>query len=368
MTLVAWIMLIDRRCAALCAVMGLCVLAAPAAAQDAAAAKTLFAQGLSDMEAGNFEKGCPALDASYKLDPRAGTLFTLAECENKRGRLATAAARYDDYLSLYSRLPADQQRKQADREKTAREQKAALGLQAPLLTLSLAPDAPRETVVKRDGTELAAAALGLGLPVDPGEHRVTTQAPGGEVTELQVILGKGDKKQITLQVKAAQGAPPPAPPKPAQGAPPAPPRPAVIQPAVVSSPASQPSPAAGASRGPSGRRVGAYVVGGVGVAGLVLGGVMGGLTLGKKSVLEKNCGIRGDATGCNDQGLSAASDAKTFGLVSTVGFAVGGAGVATAVILLLTAPKRATEAPRGVQPGVLSAGREGAIVGFRGAW
>src|SRR4051812_45897187 len=86
----------------------LSTLAAPSAAQDVATAKALFNQGLAEMEAAHYDKGCPAIEESYKLDPRAGTLFTLAECENRRGRLATAVARYEDYLSLYSRLPQDQ--------------------------------------------------------------------------------------------------------------------------------------------------------------------------------------------------------------------------------------------------------------------
>jgi hypothetical protein len=337
-----------RSLAAVCA-LALCALAAPSRAQDIAAAKTLFTQGLSEMEAEHYDKGCPALEASYKLDPRPGTLFTLAECENKRGRLATAVARYDDYLSMYARLTAEQKQKQRDREKTAREQKAALGPQVPELTLSLPPGAPPGTVVKRDGSELAAAALGLALPVDPGEHVVTTQTPDGKGTEIRVTLGKGEKKQVTLPVKDASAAPPVA----------APPPPVI---------APSPAPGAEAAHGPSGRRLGAYVAGGVGIAGIILGGVMGGLALGKKSEIAKNCNFPGDPKGCSDTGLAVVDSAKTSALVSTVGFGVGAAGVVAAGVLLLTEPKRAAGEARGVRAGVLSAGREGVTVGLQGAW
>ena len=61
----------------------------PAAAQDESPAETLFNQGLEAMEAGNYEKGCPAIAESQRLDPRPGTVFTLAECEAKRGRIAS---------------------------------------------------------------------------------------------------------------------------------------------------------------------------------------------------------------------------------------------------------------------------------------
>src|ERR1700733_1971568 len=77
---------------------------AASAQQDLAAAEALFNRGLADMTAGKYDTGCPAIGESYRLDPRPGTLFTVAECESKWGHYATASARYDDYLSLYSRL------------------------------------------------------------------------------------------------------------------------------------------------------------------------------------------------------------------------------------------------------------------------
>ena len=57
------------------------------------AAKALFDRGVEQLEAGHFNRACPAIEKSYQLDPRPGTLFTLAECEAKRGRLATAVQR-----------------------------------------------------------------------------------------------------------------------------------------------------------------------------------------------------------------------------------------------------------------------------------
>src|SRR5580658_10162383 len=122
------------------------VVVGPAHAGDSGAADE-FSYGLAEMLAGRYATGCPAIEASYKLDPRPGTLFTLAECENKRGRVATAVARYVDYLSAYARLTSEQQQKQGKREQTAQSQKAALEPQVPRLTLSLPPGAPAGVVV-----------------------------------------------------------------------------------------------------------------------------------------------------------------------------------------------------------------------------
>ena len=42
----------------------------------------------------------PRFAESHRLDPRPGTLFALASCEEKRGRLAAAVRIYDEYLAL----------------------------------------------------------------------------------------------------------------------------------------------------------------------------------------------------------------------------------------------------------------------------
>lgn len=182
------------------------LLVLPARAADPDAAKKLFDQGVEDLEAGRLDRACPAIDESYKLDPRPGTLFALAECEAKHGRLAAAVRRYDEYLTVHAALPAEKKRKQADREKTAREQRASLGARIAELILVLPPGAPVGTVVTRDGEVVAEAGLGAPFLVDAGEHVVTTRAPDGPVTELRLTLAPGGKKAVALDVKRA-GAP-----------------------------------------------------------------------------------------------------------------------------------------------------------------
>jgi hypothetical protein len=88
----------------------------------------------------------------------------------------------------------------------AAAQKAALKPQIPELALELPRGAPSGTVVRRDGTVLTQASLGISLPVDPMEHVITTEAPGGPVTEARVKLEKGEKKRLTLVVKPASKA------------------------------------------------------------------------------------------------------------------------------------------------------------------
>jgi hypothetical protein len=116
---------------------------------------------------------------------------------------------------------------------------------------------------------------------------------------------------------------------------------------VAKKPPAQPPPEKSSG---SGRRTAAYVAGGIGIAGVVVGSVTGILVLGKKQTVNDNCPNHD----CNDAGYEAATSAQTLGLVSTIGFGVGIAGLATGAVLLLTGSEPATTA-RTWQP-VLTAG------------
>lgn len=170
-----------------------------AVADDKETARIRFDEGIAHMEAGRYDRGCPAIEESYKLNPLPGALFALAECEANRGRIATAIARYDEYLALYATLPPDRKAKQGKRQQESLAQKAALGQQVPEVTLVLPTGAPRETVVTRDGKDIGLDALGVAIPVDPGEHTITTQAPGGPLTEIRVTVDRAEKRRIIFR-------------------------------------------------------------------------------------------------------------------------------------------------------------------------
>jgi hypothetical protein len=299
--------------------------ATPALAADPDQAQKLFDRGVDAMEAKRFDQACPDIEASYKLDPRPGTLFTLAECEAQRGRLATAADRYEDYLALYETLSPDKKAKQGDREVVARRQKDTLRPQAPQLTLELGPGAPRETTVLRDGAVVPASTLGTPVSVDPGVHRLSTQAPGGLVTEVEVTLKKGERKLLTLQVAVRSGAP--------------------SSSAASSSAAAAPEAPAGSEQhdGSKQRLVG-LVVGGVGVVGIVAGSALGAVAKGKLGSALSNCPTK---TRCPLADQAGVDSAGTLADGSTASFVLGGAALAAGVVVFLTAPSAKAAAPSG---------------------
>jgi hypothetical protein len=301
-----------------CVLSVACVLlVSVASAQDSATAGALFEKGVADMEAGRFESACPAIAESQRIDPRPGTLFTLAECHARWGKVASAAAEYQEYVDLVSRLTPDQQQRHKARADIARAQLGKLKPSVPTLTLVLPPGAPSGTSVTRNGEVLKDAALGLALPVDPGQYVIVTHVPGGADRETNVTLQLGDAKRLTLETNQPTAA----------AVPPVVPLPATPQsePNVNANSASQPT------RG-SGRKTAAYVAGGVGLAGIAVGAVTGILVLGKKQTVDDNC----SGSSCNDEGLAAANSGKNLAAVSNIGFGVGILGLGASAIMLLT--------------------------------
>jgi hypothetical protein len=331
-----------------CFFAGVTALCGSASAQEDAAADALFNKGLSEMEAGRYATACPTIKESQRLDPRMGTLFTLAECEAKGGMIASAVAHYDEYLRLFARLAPAQKATQAGREKVSAAQKAALSPHVPHVTLVLR-DAPAGTTVKWDDMVFNVPALGVPLPVNPGEHVVTTQVPGGAAIVTRVTIDKGERKQVDLKVGAQER------------------QRETPTPGIVPQPAAAPAVASGSQEADAGtsdssRKILMYGAAGLGAAGLAVGSITGALVLGKKGTIEDNC----VGTLCNAQGKEAADGAQSLGLVSTIGFGVGIAGLATAAVLLFTEPKSTTAARSWVP--VVADRNGGVVVGLARAW
>jgi hypothetical protein len=333
-----------------------CAVASTARAQTA---QGLFDKGVADMLAGRFETGCAALAQSESLDPRPGTLFTLAECYARGGKPASAITRYDEYLALYKTLPKKQQRSHAERATIATQQRTALVEAAARLSIVLPRSAPPGTVVLMDGVIVEDSLLGQSMLVDPGEHVIVVRPPDRPSSEQRITLSSGEQQRLELELGAGSSvetehlddAVPPG------GTQPRPERPV---PDEALPPESEP-PSAEHPQGGSSQRTWGYVLGGIGLAGLAAGGVTGAIVLSERSVIREHCPDHE----CRDQkGLNAVDRAQTLGLISTISFGVGMAGLTTGAILLLSdsSAKSARAAPQLVA----SAGKERALLGLSG--
>jgi hypothetical protein len=313
--------------------------ASSAWAQNGATAQALFEQGVRDLEAGRLDRACPALAESQRLDPHPGTLFALAECEAKAGKVASAVGHYQDYLGLVSRLSAEQAERHAERAASARAQVEALRPKVPTLALVLPASAPPALIVERDGMALQGPALGVPLPVDPGEHVVVTRLPAGGEVRATVTLAFGEAKRLELQIPA----PPPA----------------------VEAPGSKHALSANAAGETNTLRQWGWALGGVGLAGVLTGSITGIVVLQKKATVDDHC----EETLCDGEGKKAADSGKTLATVSSVAFGVGLTAVAASIVLLIaTEPSPAKSGQSaGFTPRV-HAGAEGAWLGLERAF
>ena len=288
-------------------------------------AELLFREGREAVDRSDYATGCAKFAESLRLTQRPGPLLNLANCEEHQGRFVSALAHWTDGIAL---LPAGDERVVA-----ARQRVEALSRRIPRLTVVLAPSAPQGAKVTLDGAPISPAALGVPQPTDLGEHVVVAAAPGHSDARSTLLLGEGERREITVT----------------------PGMPVAAAPSTAAPPIVAPPPPPGSN----GARTAGFVIGGVGLAGVAVGAITGGMTIGKKSTVDEECG----ANRCTGQpAQDAASAGKTLSTVSTVAFIAGGVGLAAGVVLVLTSgPHRApTTATLGATPllggGALSLG------------
>jgi serine/threonine-protein kinase len=273
---------------------------------DAAAADAVFNAATARMKAGDYAAACPKFAESQRLDPTAGTLLNLGRCYEMWGKFASAYGSYGDAEAMAL--------KAGDKVRSTEAASRAETLQPKLsrMTITIAPDGlTAGLAVTRDGRPIGEAVWGTAIPVDAGEYAIEASAPGKKTWAAKAY------------VPATPGGM------------------TVVIPALEAAPVEAPKPV-GVSAEPQGdggstRRTAGLVVGGIGVAGVIVGGIFGGLTLSKTSDSKAYCST-GSPIQCDPAGLQLRSEAKGLAKVSDIGLAVGGAAMIAGVVLFVTAP------------------------------
>jgi hypothetical protein len=184
---------------------------------------------------------------------------------------------------------------------------------AKVLDQQLAPRIPQlrisvsgasSAAVSVDGVDLPDGGLLVPYKVDPGHHVVVAKSDA-LTGRAETDVSEGDAKDVWVTLQAPSVAPAPAP-APAQ------PRPESAEP-----------------ESPSHRGFGPLAWAGFGVAavGVGVGAVTGVMTLSDKSSIASRC----NGTRCPPSTYGKIDSANTLATVSTVSFAVGGAGAALGV-------------------------------------
>jgi exonuclease VII small subunit len=289
--------MVTRRAPAwLFAVLVVLAVAVPGArAQDAEErAKALFFEGHEAAARGDHHTACARFEDSLALFRRASTLLNLGECSEHLGLLADALR--------YWREGAATLDSSDERLALAKEKVRELEKRVPVLSVDTGGPLPSGAAVLVDGTAVPATELADVIAVDVGEHVLELVVPRRETATARVRVREGERREVHLL-----------------------PGPPIATDAGPRLPAEEPA---------NGQRVAGFVLGGVGLAAIVMGAVTGGLVLERKSTVEDHCA---DDV-CDDQaGVDAASEGRALAIASTVGFVAGAALVAVGVVLVVTA-------------------------------
>lgn len=282
------------------------VLCASAIASAEPSAGELFKEGRALVKQGKHAEACEKFKKSQELDPELGTLFNIAQCEEKTGKLASALAAYREVVAKDTN---------ADRKALAAEYQSKLEPRVPRIVVQVEQPPPSLVVTLDGSTGAKPVAANLPLPVDMGDYTVVARADGYRELSTKVhVTAEGATTTVPVSLALVHDQ-----------------ENVVVTRNVPAQPAPEPS--------HSHRKRYAIITLGVGGAAIATGMVFGVIANGKWSDAKAVCG----GTTCPsqtqvDQAQAIVNDARSAGNLST-GLVVAGGVLATAgLVLWLTAP------------------------------
>jgi hypothetical protein len=299
----------------------LAAVAAPSSAyaqseSDKATARQLGQQGQSALDAHEWKRAEDDFRRADALYHAPSLVLGLARAQVKEGKFVEAWENYNRIIlenvttsPVFVKALADAKSEIGTVEK--RRSRVTLTVTGPAVPRVLVDDVP-----------VKAEALGIERFIDPGHHTVTSAADGWKRATKTFDIVEGASQTVVLVLDRDVSAV------------------AIVEPVPVGT--QPPSPASGqvltptqSGSGASVQRTLGIVAVAVGGAGVILGAVTGIVALGKHSDLSKECPMGT----CSVANQSSVDSYHTMGTLSTVGFIVGGVGLAGGAALYFTAPK-----------------------------
>jgi hypothetical protein len=288
----------------------------PARAQDFEAARVAFEACRVAEDQGDFARACDQCGESFKLVQSQAAAAGLSRCEEARGRIAMALQHEERGLKLLR--PTDPN--YAARKTLAENRIRSLLQRVPTLRLVWHDQGVQ---LKIDNTLVSQGAESLRL--DPGAHALEVTAVGHDAVKQTITLAESEERTFeVLRGPELTGAP------------------------SGRLPGEEPAPAADDG---DGQRLAAFVVGGIGVLGVVGFAITGGLVLDRQATVDADCDSV--TRRCANGSEEAAAEGRTLNVVNAVALGLGAAGLATGLILYVTAPDGSTE-PAAVEVGLAS--------------
>jgi hypothetical protein len=253
------------------------------------AARSLASQGKEALDQADYERARDLFHRAYTLVPAPTIALYEGRALAKLQRLVEA----EEALMRAARTSLDGESPEPFRKAVHDAEEDLVALQARMPKVTILPKGPGagdpQLSVILDGRPLASALVGVELPINPGGHTLSAVAPGGQPAQITFSVAEKQRPTVELVVPA----------------------------------------------GHRQKRAG-LIVGGVGVAG-VLTGVITGLMAGSRySKAERECPDRRCVEG--SAGGDTVQSFRTLRTVSTVGYIIGGVGLAAGTTLYLIAP------------------------------
>ena len=294
----------------------------PAATGSPAAtaqAREHFQRGVKLYEEDDFRTALIEFKRAYELAPNSTILFNIGNSYYQLREYAEALKNLEQYVREVGAAIPKESRAQADREI-----EELRGRVAHVTFTSNVPGAE----LTMDDAKVGALPLPQNQIISSGRHRLSLSKPGYRTVTKDVDIAGGDTLSIPFEMKAEELT--------VMGSPP------VIE--------------------KSGGHAGSIAAFSIGVVGLAVGTVAGIAALSNKSDLDDACVDKVCPRSAQDNVDSFSRN----GIVSTIGFAVGGAGLVLGGILYYaeSSRKREDRTMRSRQPFVLRAGGAGLMTHF----
>jgi hypothetical protein len=174
--------------------IGLSGVCAPASAQeDREAARAEFERGRSAFEAGAFREALEHFQEAYRLAPHPNVRVNIANCYDQLDRPIEALVHYENFLVEADRPPAARRRE-------VESAIARLRQRVGTITLQITPDGAQITI---DGSEMRRAPVAEPVRVVSGSHTVVVELDGYRTERQTVVVEGGGNARLALRLQRA---------------------------------------------------------------------------------------------------------------------------------------------------------------------
>ena len=301
---------VARRLRALWVALAVVIAAFPAAAQsttDLKRARAQFQRGIELEQASNWTEAIQEFREVGQVRMTPQVRFHIAYCEENLGRLVTALGGYDLALSEADTVGSDFKSEVETAMSRLREK-------IPKLLIERGSGA-EAALVQLDGVDLGASQIGVEVPLDPGPHTITANAPGFIPFSATADLKEREVTKVTLELEVA----------PEPVTPPPPTRVVVVR----------------QDEGPN--RTVPYIVGGAGILFLGAGGALYALRQSTLADLEQDCP---NPRECAISNRDSYDRVRFYNVAAPVAAGVGVAAIGTAAALIIFEKKPEKKPPK----------------------